>query len=64
MISTTPTQKCLDTWVERQNFTAVREVLCNSGSCNPMQLGDRPKKFVFVRQTTCHWEANAGWAQD
>jgi len=29
-----------------------------------LQFGDRPKKFVFVHQTTSHWEANAGWAQD
>ena len=35
MISTTPTQKCLHTLGERQNFTAVREVINDlANPCN------------------------------
>ena len=49
MISTTPTQKCLDTWVERQNFTAVRELLCNDLAI-PCNWGIGPRNLsLFAR---------------
>ena len=40
-ISTTPTQKCLDTWVERQNFTAVREVVNDLAILSNWGIGPR-----------------------
>ena len=64
MISTTPTQKCLDTWVERQNFTAVREVVndlaipCNSG-IGPRNLSLFNRPLLTRRPMQVGHETNA-----
>ena len=46
---TTPTQKCLDTYGREENFTAVREVLCNSYdlAISP-HFGNKYKKVILL----------------
>ena len=56
----------MDTQVEIEKFTVVREVLCWSRDIiSPYHFwGINPRDFDFVHQTVSRQEMHAGWAQD